>query len=74
MQTAEHEADSRASALDSARTLAALPDFMRRQALQYFLMSLSEDERAMINRLAASLPPRAGQALHDLIAHIEAWR
>jgi hypothetical protein len=47
---------------------------MRRQALQYFLLSLSVDERAVISRLAKSLPPRAGQALHDLISHIEAWR
>jgi hypothetical protein len=71
MQTAEQ---SRSGALDSAETLIALPDFMRRQALQYFLLSLSVDERAVISRLAKSLPPRAGQALHDLISHIEAWR
>lgn len=70
----ESATSDRPAALDSARTLIALPEFMRRQALQYFLQSLSEDERAMVIQLGASLPPQAGRSFLDLIAHIEAWR
>ena len=65
-----HEINNRPAAFDYARTLAALPDFMRRQALQAALATLSDQERQW---LSASLPPLARQDFHNLIAHIEGW-